>query len=71
MQSIKEFSLLAYEKFILYPTDLVLDKRSDDITQKLLLELEDKSLIETVLISAPKKVLVKGILVRRCVFLFK
>lgn len=41
--------------FILYPTAPVIDKRSNDITQKLLLELEDKSLIETVLIRAPQK----------------
>ena len=41
--------------FILYPTTPVIDKRSDDVTQKLLLELEDKSLIETVLIRAPQK----------------
>ena len=41
--------------FILYPTTPVIDKRSDDVTQKLLLELEDQSLIETVLIRAPQK----------------
>lgn len=41
--------------FVLYPTVPVIDKRSDDVTQKLLLELEDKSLIETVLIRAPQK----------------
>lgn len=41
--------------YILYPTAPVIDKRSDDVTQKLLLELEDKSLIETVLIRAPQK----------------
>ncbi|TVP76380.1 MAG: 23S rRNA (adenine(2503)-C(2))-methyltransferase RlmN [Puniceicoccaceae bacterium] len=41
--------------YILYPTAPVIDKRSNDVTQKLLLELEDKSLIETVLIRAPQK----------------
>ncbi len=41
--------------YILYPTVPVIDKRSNDVTQKLLLELEDKSLIETVLIRAPQK----------------
>ncbi len=40
--------------YILYPTSSLIDKRSDDVTQKLLLELEDKSLIETVLIRAPQ-----------------
>lgn len=40
--------------YILYPTQPLLDKRSDDVTQKFLLELEDKSLIETVLIRAPQ-----------------
>ena len=40
--------------YILYPTQSLLDKRSDDVTQKFLLELEDKSLIETVLIRAPQ-----------------
>jgi 23S rRNA (adenine2503-C2)-methyltransferase len=40
--------------FILYPTAPVIDKRSNDVTQKLLLELEDKSLIERVLIRAPQ-----------------
>ena len=42
------------DTFILYPTAPVIDKRSNDVTQKLLLELEDKSLIETVLIRAPQ-----------------
>jgi 23S rRNA (adenine2503-C2)-methyltransferase len=40
--------------YILYPTNSLLDKRSSDVTQKFLLELEDKSLIETVLIRAPQ-----------------
>jgi 23S rRNA (adenine2503-C2)-methyltransferase len=43
------------ENFILYPTQPVLDKRSNDVTQKLLMELEDHSLIETVLIRAPQE----------------
>ena len=42
------------EHFCIYPTAPLIDKRSDDVTQKLLLELEDKSLIETVLIRAPQ-----------------
>ena len=40
--------------YSLYPARPLIDKRSNDITQKLLLELEDKSLIETVLIRAPQ-----------------
>jgi len=51
----KDFRAWLGEFFILYPTVPVIDKRSDDVTQKLLLELEDKSLIETVLIRAPQK----------------
>ena len=51
----KDFRAWLEENFILYPTAPVIDKRSDDVTQKLLLELEDKSLIETVLIRAPQK----------------
>jgi 23S rRNA (adenine2503-C2)-methyltransferase len=42
------------ERFILHPARPLIDKRSTDVTQKLLLELEDKSLIETVLIRAPQ-----------------
>ena len=42
------------ENYVLYPTAPLIDKRSNDVTEKLLLELEDKSLIETVLISAPQ-----------------
>lgn len=51
----KDFRVWLDENFILYPTAPVIDKRSNDVTQKLLLELEDKSLIETVLIRAPQK----------------
>lgn len=43
------------KNFILYPTKPILDKRSNDVTQKLLMELEDHSLIETVLIRAPQE----------------
>lgn len=51
----KDFRAWLDAHFILYPSASVIDKRSDDVTQKLLLELEDKSLIETVLIRAPQK----------------
>ncbi len=47
-------SWLAAE-YMLYPTKTLLDKRSNDVTQKLLMELEDRSLIETVLIRAPQE----------------
>lgn len=42
------------ENYTLQPTVPVLDKRSDDVTQKLLFQLEDRSMIETVLIRAPQ-----------------
>ena len=51
----KDFRAWLAETFVLYPAHPLLDKRSDDVTQKLLIELEDKSLIETVLIRAPQK----------------
>ena len=51
----KEFRGWLAENHIIYPARPVLDKRSDDVTQKLLMELEDRSLIETVLIRAPQK----------------
>lgn len=51
----KDFRVWLAERFVLYPAHPLLDKRSDDVTQKLLIELEDKSLIETVLIRAPQK----------------
>ena len=51
----KDFRAWLDATYILYPTQPVLDKRSDDVTQKLLMELEDRSLIETVLIRAPQK----------------
>ncbi|MSU69959.1 MAG: 23S rRNA (adenine(2503)-C(2))-methyltransferase RlmN [Opitutaceae bacterium] len=40
--------------FDLMPADLVLNKQSADITDKLLLELRDRALIETVIIRAPQ-----------------
>ena len=40
--------------FELEPTSLVLTRQSEDVTDKLLLELGDKSLIETVIIRAPQ-----------------
>lgn len=42
------------ETFLLDPTKLVLTRQSEDVTDKLLLELEDKSLVETVIIRAPQ-----------------
>ena len=44
------------ETFELMPASLVLGKQSTDVTDKLLLELGDKSLIETVIIRAPQDV---------------
>ncbi len=41
-------------EFTLMPASLVLNRHSADVTDKLLLELEDKSLIETVIIRAPQ-----------------
>lgn len=43
------------ETFDLDATSLVLDRQSEDVTDKLLLELRDRSLIETVLIRAPQE----------------
>jgi 23S rRNA (adenine2503-C2)-methyltransferase len=42
------------ETFDLEPTSFVLTKQSEDVTDKLLLELGDRSLIETVIIRAPQ-----------------
>lgn len=42
------------ETFDLEPTSFVLTKQSEDVTDKLLLELQDRSLIETVIIRAPQ-----------------
>ncbi|HVU33928.1 MAG TPA: 23S rRNA (adenine(2503)-C(2))-methyltransferase RlmN [Opitutaceae bacterium] len=43
------------ETFDLLPATLVLNKQSHDVTDKLLLELRDGSLIETVIIRAPQE----------------
>ncbi|MEO7600540.1 MAG: 23S rRNA (adenine(2503)-C(2))-methyltransferase RlmN [Opitutus sp.] len=43
------------ETFDLLPADLVLNKQSEDVTDKLLLELRDRSLIETVIIRVPQE----------------
>lgn len=43
------------ETFDLLPASLVLNKQSHDVTDKLLLELRDQSLIETVIIRAPQE----------------
>jgi 23S rRNA (adenine2503-C2)-methyltransferase len=43
------------DAFELEPTALVLDRQSEDVTDKLLLELRDHSLIETVIIRAPQE----------------
>ncbi|WP_269522233.1 23S rRNA (adenine(2503)-C(2))-methyltransferase RlmN [Coraliomargarita parva] len=50
----KDFRAWLDANYIFYPTRPLIDKRSDDVTQKFLMELEDKSLIETVLIRAPQ-----------------
>ncbi|MFW5874012.1 MAG: 23S rRNA (adenine(2503)-C(2))-methyltransferase RlmN [Verrucomicrobiota bacterium] len=50
----KDFRSWLDAHYILYPLTPLIDKRSDDVTQKLLMELEDRSLIETVLIRAPQ-----------------
>jgi 23S rRNA (adenine2503-C2)-methyltransferase len=42
------------DTFELLPAALVLNKQSEDVTDKLLLELGDRSLIETVIIRAPQ-----------------
>jgi 23S rRNA (adenine2503-C2)-methyltransferase len=43
------------ETFDLLPASLVLGKQSNDVTDKLLLEMRDRSLIETVIIRAPQE----------------
>ena len=43
------------ESFELMPASLVLNKQSEDVTDKLLLELGDRSLIETVIIRVPQE----------------
>jgi len=43
------------DTFEFMPTSLVLNKQSEDVTDKLLLELGDRALIETVIIRAPQE----------------
>src|SRR5580700_2790627 len=43
------------EQFTLMPAALLLNRQSADVTDKLLLELEDRSLIETVIIRVPQE----------------
>ncbi|MEY4941722.1 MAG: rRNA ((2503)-C(2))-methyltransferase RlmN [Verrucomicrobiota bacterium] len=43
------------DTFELMPVSLVLNKQSEDVTDKLLLEMGDRSLIETVIIRAPQE----------------
>jgi 23S rRNA (adenine2503-C2)-methyltransferase len=43
------------ETFDVMPASLVLNRQSEDVTDKLLLELRDRSLIETVIIRAPQE----------------
>jgi 23S rRNA (adenine2503-C2)-methyltransferase len=43
------------DTFDLMPAELVLNKQSEDVTDKLLLEMRDRSLIETVIIRAPQE----------------
>jgi 23S rRNA (adenine2503-C2)-methyltransferase len=43
------------ETFDLLPANLVFNKQSEDVTDKLLLELRDQSLIETVIIRVPQE----------------
>jgi 23S rRNA (adenine2503-C2)-methyltransferase len=43
------------ETFTLMPASLVLNRHSADVTDKLLLEMEDRSLIETVIIRVPQE----------------
>lgn len=51
----KELRAWLGEQFTLQPTQQVLVRQADDITEKLLLRLEDGSLIETVLIRYPQR----------------
>jgi 23S rRNA (adenine2503-C2)-methyltransferase len=50
----KELRSRLEEEFTLMPASLVLNRHSADVTDKLLLELEDRSLIETVIIRVPQ-----------------
>ena len=51
----KSLRTLLAEAFELMPAALVLNRQSEDVTDKLLLELGDRSLIETVIIRAPQE----------------
>jgi 23S rRNA (adenine2503-C2)-methyltransferase len=50
----KPFRTWLAATFDFMPAELVLNKHSEDVTDKLLLELRDQSLIETVIIRAPQ-----------------
>lgn len=51
----KPFLVWLRDHYVIDPTQILLDKQSNDITQKFLIQLEDKRLIETVLIRAPQE----------------
>jgi len=51
----KELRTWLDETFVLMPAELVLNKESSDVTDKLLLKLGDNSLIETVVIRVPQE----------------
>jgi 23S rRNA (adenine2503-C2)-methyltransferase len=51
----KPLRALLAETFELLPATLVLNRQSEDVTDKLLLELGDRSLIETVIIRVPQE----------------
>lgn len=51
----KEFIGWLRAHYVIDPTKILLDKQSNDVTQKFLIQLEDKRLIETVLIRAPQE----------------
>lgn len=51
----KAFLEWLHANYVIDPTKILLDKQSNDVTQKFLIQLEDKRLIETVLIRAPQE----------------
>ncbi len=51
----KKFRLWLNDNYRLDTTNLLLNKRSNDVTEKFLIQLEDKQMIETVLIRAPQE----------------
>ena len=51
----KAFLEWLHINYVIDPTKILLDKQSNDVTQKFLIQLEDKRLIETVLIQAPQE----------------